>query len=221
MRSDVSSQLSVVLAAVLLQAPLVVSLAEERTVGTVKVSDDGKCQISIPRLAPNRQEKSIYTWTDADGNVVIGDEIPSDAKYRYKRLNEHGVTIEEIEGKNTEVQIAQELQTRADLALLNENPEIEGRLSPQRGSRAESLSGQRRSRELIIEGLQRRLALLESADYMPECEELLRQEIRETRDAIKQSQESLDRLQEIYEHIQDGPEPRNDGQEESRMGRAK
>ena len=77
------------------------------------------------------EEKKLYKWTDADGNVYYGDSIPAEYAERPKTvLNDQGVAVDELEGKKTEEQlaqeakereiaVAQELQKRADMALLN------------------------------------------------------------------------------------------------------
>ena len=84
----------------------------------------------VGSLAMAKEEKNVYKWEDADGNLYYGDSIPAEFAERPKEvLDESGVTIGMLEGKKTEEQleqeridnerrVAQELQIRADRALL-------------------------------------------------------------------------------------------------------
>ena len=49
-----------------------------------------------------RDEQKVYKWVDADGNVYYGDSVPAEFSERPKEvLNDHGVTVRNIEGKRT------------------------------------------------------------------------------------------------------------------------
>ena len=75
-------------------------------------------------------ETRLYKWTDKDGNVFYSDKVPPEYAERPKAvLNDQGVAVENLEGKKTaeqleaerienERRVAQELQLRADQALL-------------------------------------------------------------------------------------------------------
>jgi hypothetical protein len=81
-------------------------------------------------LAANADDQKVFRWTDAEGQVHYGDHIPPQyAEFPKDVLNDHGVTIENLEGKKTAEQLeqerienerraAQKLQHRADQALL-------------------------------------------------------------------------------------------------------
>lgn len=86
--------------------------------------------ITLPMAAAADNHQKIYSWEDDDGNVYYGDSIPAKYAERPKEVvNEHGVTLAEIEGKKTEEQkeaeriemarqAAVEQQRVADQALL-------------------------------------------------------------------------------------------------------
>ena len=81
-------------------------------------------------LVASADERRVYRWVDADGLVYYGDSIPVEyAEYPKDVLNDHGVIVDNLEGKKTEEQleaerienerrVAKELQQRADQALL-------------------------------------------------------------------------------------------------------
>ena len=89
--------------------------------------------VTLGSSAMAGNEQRVYKWTDDEGNVHFSDSIPAEhAERRKEVLNGHGVTVEELEGKKTaeqleqerienEVRVAQELQRRADQALLAGN----------------------------------------------------------------------------------------------------
>ncbi len=123
--------------------------------------------------ASAREEKKVYKWTDEEGNVYYGDSIPAEFAERPKeRLNEHAVTVEELEGKKTAEQIeaerlererleAQELQLRADRALLATYLSVE-EIEMHRDRRIELFQAQSRVTELYLRNLERRLEGLRS-----------------------------------------------------------
>ena len=81
-------------------------------------------------LAAQAQTSKMYKWVDKDGIVHYGDSVPAEyAELPKQIVNDHGVTIANLEGKKTPEQIeaerkererlaAIELQRRADQALL-------------------------------------------------------------------------------------------------------
>ncbi|HSN52037.1 MAG TPA: DUF4124 domain-containing protein, partial [Woeseiaceae bacterium] len=72
----------------------------------------------------------VYKLVDEDGNVYFSDKFePEQSELPKELLNEHGVTVDRLEGRKTEEQLAaeakakelqmqKELQVRADKALL-------------------------------------------------------------------------------------------------------
>jgi hypothetical protein len=86
--------------------------------------------ITLGSSATAGDEQKVYKWTDDQGNVHFSDSIPAEHAERPKEvLNDHGVTVGELEGKKTAEQleqeriekdqrVAKELQRRADQALL-------------------------------------------------------------------------------------------------------
>ena len=75
-------------------------------------------------------QQGVYKWEDDEGNVFYSDHPPPEAADFPKDIkNEHGVTVQTLEGKKTEEQLAaereaeerrrqEELRMRADRALL-------------------------------------------------------------------------------------------------------
>src|SRR5210317_2620740 len=127
-----------------------------------------------------RNEQKVYKWTDDEGNVHYSDSIPAEHAERPKEiLNDHGVTVEELEGKKTAEQleqeriesdrrVAQELQRRADQALLATYLSVD-EIIMHRDRRVELFQAQARVTELYLKNLQGRLDLLhkEASKYRP------------------------------------------------------
>ena len=167
--------------------------------------------------ASARDEKKVYTWTDDEGNVVISDKIPPDARdHHKKRLNEHGVAVEQIEGKKSEeqleqerkeeqVRVAQELQKRADMALLNTYLSIE-ELVMHRDRRLELFQAQARVTELYLKNLNRRLENIrqEASKYQPYSDDPdapmipndLAEELRKTKETIERHERNLKKYEQ-------------------------
>jgi hypothetical protein len=158
------------------------------------------------------EEKKLYKWTDADGNVYFGDSIPAEYAERPKTvLNDQGVAVDELEGKKTaeqlrqeardrEIAVAQELQKRADMALLNTYLSVE-EIVMHRDRRIELFQAQARVTELYLKNLQRRMTdLREDAskyrpysddDNAPMIAEDLADDLRDTRDTISRHERNL------------------------------
>ena len=85
--------------------------------------------LALP-LAASAQDAKVFRWVDEDGVIHYGDSIPAKyAELPKQVLNEHGVAVEELEGKKTpeqieaerienEKRVAVEMRKRADQALL-------------------------------------------------------------------------------------------------------
>ena len=158
-------------------------------------------------LAVNAQDQRVYRWIDAEGQVHYGDSIPPEyAEYPKDVLNDHGVIVDNLEGKKTEEQlqqerkeneqrVAQELQERADQALLATYLTVEEILM-HRDRRVELFQAQSRVTELYLSNLARRLETLreEAANYKPYSEDpdapMIPQKLA---DQVKQTKETIDR----------------------------
>lgn len=184
------------------------------------------CLLAIFAVSAFAEEKEVYKWEDEEGNVYYGDSIPPEFAERPKTvLNDQGVKVDELEGKKTaeqlaeeerqrEVRVAQELQKRADMALLNTYlsvPEIE----MHRDRRVELFTAQRRVTELYLRNLERRHSTLrdESSKYRPYSDdpsapmidEELADELREIKETIRRHERNLEKYEreekEIFERF--------------------
>jgi hypothetical protein len=160
-------------------------------------------------LAVNADDQRVFRWIDAEGQVHYGDSIPPEyAEYPKDILNEHGITVDNLEGKKSEEQlqqerkeneqrVAQELQQRADQALLATYLTVEEILM-HRDRRVELFQAQSRVTELYLSNLARRLETLreEAANYKPYSEDpdapIVPQKLA---DQLKQTKETIDRHQ--------------------------
>ena len=160
-------------------------------------------------LAVNADDQRVFRWIDAEGQVHYGDSIPPEyAEYPKDILNEHGITVDNLEGKKSEEQlqqerkeneqrVAQELQKRADQALLATYLTVEEILM-HRDRRVELFQAQSRVTELYLSNLARRLETLreEAANYKPYSEDpdapMIPQKLA---DQVKQTKETIDRHQ--------------------------
>jgi hypothetical protein len=158
------------------------------------------------------EEKKLYKWTDDEGNVYYGDSIPAEYAERPKTvLNDQGVAVDQLEGKKTaeqleqeardrEIAVAQELQKRADMALLNTYLSVE-EIVMHRDRRVELFQAQARVTELYLKNLQRRMKSLreDASKYRPYSEddsapmiaEDLADDLRDTRDTISRHERNL------------------------------
>ena len=163
-----------------------------------------------------KDEQNVYKWEDDDGNVYYGDSIPAEFAERPKEvLNDHGVTVAELEGKKTEEQleqeridnerrVAQELQMRADRALLATYLSVD-EIVLHRDRRVELFQAQSRVTELYLRNLERRLQKLrdEAAHYQPYSEdsnapmidEGLAADLQKTRETINRHQRNLTKFE--------------------------
>lgn len=159
-----------------------------------------------------RDEQKVYRWVDADGNVYYGDSVPAEFAERPKEvLNEHGVTVQNLEGKKTaeqleqerkenEIRVAQELQQRADQALLATYLSVE-EIKMHRDRRVELFQAQSRVTELYLRNLETRLQKLrnDASHYQPYStdgnapmiDENLAEDLRKTKDTISRHQRNL------------------------------
>jgi hypothetical protein len=161
-------------------------------------------------------EARIYSWEDADGNVYYGDSIPPEyAEFPKDILNERGVTVDNLEGKKTEEQlaaekkendrrVAQELQRRADQALLATYLSVEEILM-HRDRRIELFQAQSKVTELYLNNLSRRLETIrkDASNYSPYSQNsdaamipaALAAELKETKQTIERHEQNLKKFQ--------------------------
>ena len=131
-------------------------------------------------LASFGQQAKVYEWVDENGTLHYGDSIPAEyAELPKQVLNDHGVTVENLEGKKTPEQIeaerlekervaAIELQRRADQALLATYLTVDEILM-HRDRRVELFQAQSRVTELYLSNLNRRMEKLrdDASHYQP------------------------------------------------------
>lgn len=178
-------------------------------------------------LASQAQETRTYRWVDDEGVVHFGDSIPAEYAEKPKQvLNEHGVTIQYLEGKKTDAQIEaervarelkvqEELQRRADQALLATYVNVD-EITMHRDRRIELFQAQARVTELYLRNLRRRLGTLEgtarrfkpysSDPNAPTVDPDLIDEIKQTNKAIERHEINLQKYrsdeQEIIERFE-------------------
>ena len=161
------------------------------------------------------QDTKVYRWVDDYGVIHYGDSIPVEfAEYPKQVLNDHGVTVDNLAGKKTDEQreaerianehrVAQELQQRADTALLATYLSVEEILM-HRDRRVELFQAQSRVTELYLSNLSRRLEDLrdESSNFKPYSENSdapmisddLAEDLRKTKVTIERHKRNLQKF---------------------------
>jgi hypothetical protein len=169
-----------------------------------------------------RDEQKVYKWVDEDGNVFFSDKIPVDASDHPKDvLNDRGVTIDNLEGKKTAEQLEQErkekqlrteqeLQVRADRALLATYLSVD-EIEMHRDRRVELFQAQTRVTELYLRNLETRLQKLrnDASRYQPYntdskapmIDEGLAENLRKTKDTISRHQRNLTKYENDEKQI--------------------
>ncbi|MDH3746792.1 MAG: hypothetical protein OER97_01190 [Gammaproteobacteria bacterium] len=163
-----------------------------------------------------------YKVVNEDGTIYYGDSVPPEySDYEKEVLNEHAVTIDRIEGRKSEEELAaervaekmrrqRELQLRADKALLATYLSIE-EIQMHRDRRIELFQAQSRVTELYLRNLQRQLDKLQReasrfAPYSsdPDAEIIdpeLISDITVTKDTIQRHEGNLAKFQNEEEII--------------------
>jgi hypothetical protein len=171
---------------------------------------------SLLPLVAAAQSNEYFKWVDKDGVTHYGDSIPAEyAELPKEVVNDHGVTVEELEGKKTEEQleqerldnelrVARELQKRADLALLATYLSVD-EIKLHRDRRVELFQAQSRVTELYLRNLERRLASLlgDAGNFKPYSDDPdapmiepdLAEDIRLTRETISRHESNLKKFQ--------------------------
>jgi hypothetical protein len=131
----------------------------------------GLIALAAPAQAAETEGRH-YKFVDEDGVVHYGDSVPAEYRDLDKDVvNDHGVTIGQIEGRKTveeieaeklaeELRIQKELQHRADQALLATYQSV-AEIEMHRDRRVELFQAQSRVTELYLRNLQRQLEKLE------------------------------------------------------------
>jgi hypothetical protein len=170
--------------------------------------------VALASQAQARGEQRVYKWTDKDGNVHYSDSVPPEYAEQPKEvLNDQGVAVEELAGKKTaeqleqerlenERRVAQELQQRADRALLATYLSVE-EIEMHRDRRVELFQAQSRVTELYLRNLERRLDALrtEASRFQPYSEDPdapmiddgLAADLRKTKDTIARHERNLEK----------------------------
>ncbi len=168
------------------------------------------------------QEARVYKWVDKDGVTHYGDSIPAEyAELPKEVINQHGVTVENLEGKKTaeqleaerleqERQAARELQKRADRALLATYLSVD-EIVLHRDRRVELFQAQARVTELYLRNLERRLRSLqaEAANFQPYSDnpeapmidDSLAEDLRKTRAVIGRHERNLEKFRSDEQQI--------------------
>ncbi len=167
--------------------------------------------LALP-LAAIAGDAKVFRWIDEDGVIHYGDSIPARyAELPKQVLNEHGVAVEELDGKKTpeqieaerienEKRVAVELRKRADQALLATYLSVDEILM-HRDRRVELFQAQSRVTELYLSNLSRRMENIrqDAARYSPYSEDSdapiipddLAEDLRKTKDTIERHERNL------------------------------
>ena len=178
--------------------------------------------IAVSSAATAKEEQKVFKWTDEEGNVYYGDTVPVEFSERPKEvLNDQGVSVDEIAGKKTEEQlaqerlekerrVAQELQQRADQALLNTYLSVD-EIVMHRDRRVELFQAQARVTELYLKNLGGRLEAIraDASRYQPYSQDPnapmipdeLADELRKTRDTIERHENNLKKYERDEQEI--------------------
>jgi hypothetical protein len=176
----------------------------------------------LPLATSAGERQQLYRWVDSNGVVHYGDHVPAEyADIEKQVLNEHGVTVRVLRGKRTAEEIAeekriaevrkqQELQRRADAALLATYLSVD-EIVMHRDRRIELFQAQSRVTELYLRNMMRRMADLreEASRYRPYSEdpdaEMIDPELAEdilvTKATIERHRANLARFQQDEQNI--------------------
>lgn len=177
-----------------------------------------------PTWAGAQQNNATYRWVDDEGVVHYGDRIPAEYAEKPKQiLNDQGITVEHLQGKKSaeeleaervaeEIRQKEELQRRADMALLATYVNVT-EIEMHRDRRVELFQAQARVTELYLRNLQRRLDSLrsEAGRFKPynsdpaaaSIDPSLLEAIDETESAIARHESNLTKYQNQEKRIKD------------------
>lgn len=168
------------------------------------------------------RDNKHYRWVDEQGRVFYGDSIPAEYTDLDKQIvNDHGVTLDILEGRKSDEELeaervaeqerlAQELQLRADKALLATYLSV-SEIEMHRDRRVELFQAQSRVTELYLRNLQRQLEKLEreASRFQPYSNDTdaemvnpaLVSDISGTRDTIMRHESNLHKFQKDEQQI--------------------
>lgn len=167
-------------------------------------------------------EQKLYRWVDKNGIVHYGDSVPAEyAELEKQVLNEHGITLDILQGKKTpeelaaekrqmELQAEREMQRRQDRALLATYLSVD-EIVMHRDRRIELFQAQSRVTELYLRNLQKRLEKLQglASGYRPYSDDPdaemidpdLAADIDETKETIARHEQNLQRFEDDEQNI--------------------
>ena len=173
-------------------------------------------------LSADAQERGRYKYVDENGNLVFTDKPPPESADKPKDvINDQGVTVDQVEGRKTEEQLAaeavakalavnKELQFRADQALMSTYISVD-EIEMHRDRRVELFQAQARVTELYLRNLQRRLNKLktEAGRYKPyssdpaaqQIDPGLVEDIGDTEASIGRHEENLKKFRDEEQRI--------------------
>lgn len=178
--------------------------------------------LPLGALAAPKQTPKLYRWVDNDGVVHYGDSIPAEyAELERQVVNDHGITVDVMEAKKTEEELAEErrqeelreareMQRRADQALLATYLTVD-EIELHRDRRVELFQAQARVTELYLSNLKRRLQKLqtEATKFRPYSQNPdapmidpdLTADIQSTKETIERHEANLQKFQEDEQNI--------------------
>lgn len=178
--------------------------------------------LAFVQAAAAEQEQKLYRWVDDQGAVHYGDSVPPEYADADKQiLNEHGITVDVVQGKKSPEELAEEkrqlereaereLQRRQDRALLATYLSVD-EIIMHRDRRIELFQAQARVTELYLRNLQRRLENLReiASRYRPYSEDpnaemidpSLSTDIVQTRETISRHEQNLERFKQDEQSI--------------------
>lgn len=178
--------------------------------------------LPLGALAADKKLQRLYRWVDSEGVIHYGDTIPAEySDLERQVVNEHGITVDVMDAKKTEEEIAEdlrqeelrqarELQRRQDHALLATYLSVDEILL-HRDRRVELFQAQSRVTELYLSNLKRRLQKLQldASRYRPYSQDPDAQmidpdlvgDITTTKDTIERHEGNLRRFQRDEQSI--------------------
>lgn len=178
--------------------------------------------VFLPAAESAESEQKLYRWVDENGIVHYGDSVPAEyAELDKQILNEHGITLDVLQGKKSEEELAaekrqkelqaeKEIQRRQDRALLATYLSVD-EIIMHRDRRIELFQAQARVTELYLRNLERRLDKLQGLasryrpySHDPDAEMIdpdLAADIASTKETITRHQQNLKRFKEDEQSI--------------------
>ena len=172
--------------------------------------------LPIAAGAQSKPPAKVYKWVDSEGVTHYGDSIPAEyAELPKQVVNDHGVTVRELEGKKTAEQLeaerienerlaALDMQRRADQALLATYLSVD-EIIMHRDRRIELFQAQSKVTEMYLASLRKRLERLEqqASRFQPYADDAdapminpdLSEDISMTKETINRHESNLNKFQ--------------------------